>query len=107
MIKFTKNRILCGLLALCATLCLPEKALAQGGVEAAWANSLTAMKAKEWAKAHAILAKAVAQYDGRAKTLFGPRFGWFWYHKGYCELKLRQWEAAMESFKACYTKYPN
>ena len=43
MIKFTKNRILCGLLALCATLCLPEKALAQGGVEAAWANSLTAM----------------------------------------------------------------
>tara|TARA_B100000927_G_scaffold260762_1_gene230540 strand:- start:165 stop:3125 length:2961 start_codon:yes stop_codon:yes gene_type:complete len=94
-------------MALCVSLCLPEKSLAQGGVETAWANSLTAMKAKEWAKAHAILAKAVAQYDGRAKTLFGPRFGWFWYHKGYCELKLRQWEEAMESFKACYTKYPN
>ena len=100
MIQFTKNRILCGLLALCASLCLPEKSLAQGGVETAWANSLTAMKAKEWAKAHAILAKAVAQYDGRAKTLFGPRFGWFWYHKGYCELKLRQWEEVMESFEA-------
>ena len=107
MIQFTKNRILCGLLALCASLCLPEKSLAQGGVETAWANSLTAMKAQEWAKAHAILAKAVAQYDGRAKTLFGPRFGWFWYHKGYCELKLGQWEEAMASFKACYTKYPN
>ena len=107
MIQSPKNRILCGLMALCVSLCLPEKSLAQGGVETAWANSLTAMKAKEWAKAHAILAKAVAQYDGRAKTLFGPRFGWFWYHKGYCELKLRQWEEAMESFKACYTKYPN
>lgn len=107
MIQFTKNRILCGLIALCASVCLPEKSFAQGGVDTAWSNSLTAMRAKEWAKAHAILAKAVAQYDGRAKTLFGPKFGWFWYHKGYCELKLKQWEPAMESFKMCYTKYPN
>ena len=107
MIQLTKNRILCGLVALCASFCLPGESLAQGGVDTAWSNSLTAMKAKKWAEAHAILAKAVATYDARAKTLFGPKFGWFWYHKGYCELKLRQWEAAMESFKMCYTKYPN
>ena len=58
MIQFTKNRILCGLLALCASVCLPEKSFAQGGIDTAWSNSLTAMRAKEWAKAHAILAKA-------------------------------------------------
>ena len=107
MIQSTKNRILCGLLALVALTSVPQEAAAQGGVDTAWSNSLTAMRAKKWAEAHAILAKAVATYDARAKTLFGPKFGWFWYHKGYCELKLKQWEAAMESFKMCYTKYPN
>ena len=80
MIQLTKNRILCGLVALCASFCLSGESLAQGGVDTAWSNSLTAMKAKKWAEAHAILAKAVATYDARAKTLFGPKFGWFWYH---------------------------
>ena len=107
MITSMKKRILCGLLAIVAVGALPQEAAAQGSIDTAWSNSLTAMRAKKWAEAHAILAKAVAQYDGRAPTLFGPKFGWFWYHKGYCELKLQQWEAAMESFKMCYTKYPN
>ncbi len=42
-------------------------------------NAITAMKAEKWAEAHAILKKATELYDGRAMTLFGPRFGSFWY----------------------------
>ena len=66
MIQSTKNRILCGLLALVALTSVPQEAAAQGGVDTAWSNSLTAMRAKKWAAAHAILAKAVATYDARA-----------------------------------------
>lgn len=80
---------------------------AQGGVDELHSNALTAMKAHDWAKAHGYLQKAVNGYDARALQLFGPKFGWFWYHKGYCELKLRKWEEAMTSFEKCYKKYPN
>ena len=70
---------------------------AQGGIDELWSNSLTAMKAHEWGKAHGYLQKAVNDYDSRALQLFGPKFGWFWYHKGYCELKMQKWEDAMAS----------
>ncbi len=105
MIRTNQKRFLCGALALCALLSSPL--LPAQGIDVAWSNSLTAMRAKEWAKAHAILSKAVALFDGRAKVLFGPKFGWFWYHKGYCELKMKKWDEAMTSFEACYKKYPN
>ena len=90
---------------------------AQGGVEELHTNSLTAMNearrlgmpegAAKWNEALALLSQATKTYDGRAMQLFGPRFGWFWYHKGFCELKLKKYEAAAASFKHCYEKYPN
>jgi tetratricopeptide (TPR) repeat protein len=101
----TKKRFLCGFLALLALVSAPE--VSGQGIDVAWSNSLTSMRAKKWAEAHAVLSKACRTYDGRAMQLFGPKFGWFWYHKGYCELKLKKWEDAMGSFKKCYTKYPN
>ncbi|MGJ8697603.1 MAG: tetratricopeptide repeat protein [Verrucomicrobiaceae bacterium] len=70
-------------------------------------NSITAMKAGKWAEALAILTTATDTYDGRALTLFGPRFGSFWYNRGYCEMMLGQYDAAMKSFEKCYKKYPN
>jgi len=77
------------------------------GIQDAWSQSLTAMKAQKWSEAHAILARVCSAYDKRAALLFGPKFGWFWYHKGYCELKLKRWGDAMKSFEHCYKKYPN
>ncbi|MDB4538124.1 hypothetical protein N9230_05890, partial [Akkermansiaceae bacterium] len=71
------------------------------------AQSLTAMRAGEWEKAHALLKRATDAFDGRAPTLIGPRFGWFWYHQGYCELKLRLFDEATKSFEKCYKKYAN
>jgi tetratricopeptide (TPR) repeat protein len=100
-----KKRFLCGFLVLLALVSAPE--VSGQGIDVAWSNSLTSMRAKKWAEAHAVLSKACRTFDGRAMQLFGPKFGWFWYHKGYCELKLKKWDDAMESFKKCYTKYPN
>ena len=90
---------------------------AQGGVEVLHSNSLTAMNeakrlgmpegAAKWNEALGYLSEATKTYDARAMNLFGPRFGWFWYHKGFCELKLNKYEAAAASFKHCYEKYPN
>lgn len=106
MMTRMKSRILSGLLLLTA-LVSPSQVVAQDGIDTFWGNSLTAMRAGKWAEAHDLLAKACARFDGRAPTIFGPKFGWFWYHKGYCELKMKQYDEAMKSFEICYKKYPN
>jgi len=91
------------LLALFA-FCAPVKAQA---LEEMFKKSLDSMKAGKWDEAHVVLVKATNTFDGRALQLFGPRFGWFWYHRGYCEFKLAQFDEAMKSFEKCYTKYKN
>jgi tetratricopeptide (TPR) repeat protein len=91
------------LLALCA-FCVPVQGQAVAKMNA---EALDAMKAGKWADAHAVLVKATNTYDARALQLFGPRFGWFWYHRGYCEIKLNMFDDAMKSFEKCYTKYKN
>jgi len=91
------------LLALCA-FCAPVQGQAVSKMNA---EALDAMKAGKWAEAHAVLVKATNTYDARALQLFGPRFGWFWYHRGYCEIKLNMFDDAMKSFEKCYKKYKN
>ena len=90
---------------------------AQSGIEEAHSNALTAMQEArrlgkpegdaKWSEALAILQNATKTYDARAMELFGPKFGWFWYHQGFCELKLNKFSEAAESFKTCYEKYGN
>ena len=53
MMNSTKKRILCGFLALFALVSVPK--LSAQGIDVAWANSLTAMRADKWAEAHQIL----------------------------------------------------
>jgi tetratricopeptide (TPR) repeat protein len=36
-----------------------------------------------------------------------PRYGVLWFLKGVCELKLKQWDAAMTSFQTCNEKFAN
>lgn len=97
-------RLLGGLLLLCCIFSAPLKGQQ---IDELHTNSLTLMNEKKWAEAHQLLDKAVKIYDKRAMTLFGPRFGWFWYHKGYCELKMRKFDDAIKSFETCYKKYPS
>lgn len=91
------------LLILCA-LCAPVQAQA---IAERHKEALDFMKTGKWAEAHDVLARTTTTYDGRALQLFGPRFGWFWYHRGFCEIKLGLFEDAMKSFDQCYTKYKN
>ncbi len=84
--------------------CAPVKGQAIANLHA---EALTEMKAGNWPGAYALLVRATDNFDGRAPQLFGPRFGWFWYHRGYAEIKLNKFEDAMKSFEVCYTKYQN
>ena len=92
---------------LLSVLLTAAPARGQGSIDEYWSNSLTAMNNEEWAKALGYLEKAVNAYGARATTLFGPKFGWFYYHKGYCELKLQKYAEAKKSFEDCYKKFPN
>ncbi|MEM9079541.1 MAG: tetratricopeptide repeat protein [Verrucomicrobiota bacterium] len=104
---------ICLLLFLSAT----HSSFGQGSIDELHSNALTAMKtarskgmpdgAADWNAALGLLRQATNTYDGRAPQLFGPKFGWFWYHQGFCELKLGKFEEAIESFETCYTKYAN
>lgn len=69
--------------------------------EELWKKSEQAMKAEKWSEAHELLTKAVERYDSRAPKLFGPKFGRYWYHKGRCELELKKWKEAAQSFTKC------
>ena len=87
------------LLALCG-FCATGKGAA---IQDMNADALKAMKSGKWAEAHQVLVKATNAFDARALQLYGPSFGWFWYHRGYCEIKLSMFDDAMKSFEKCYT----
>lgn len=98
-------------------LCLTPNLRAQGGVAELHTNAVTAMSearrlgmpegAAKWNEALGYLREATNTYDDRAPQLYGPKFGWFWYFRGTCELRLGKFEEAIESFKTCYEKYSN
>jgi len=97
------------LLRLCQTACLLSLAAmtASGNIDQLRISAIDAMKEGKWDVALVEIDKGIAGYDERAVTKFGSKFGWFWYHKGYCELRLKKWGEAVSSFETCYTKYPN
>lgn len=98
-------------------LCLTPTLRAQGGVGELNSNAVTAMTearrlgmpdgAAKWNEALGYLKEATNTFDGRALQLYGPKFGWFWYFRGTCELKLGKFDDAIKSFKVCHQKYHN
>ncbi|MEZ5302246.1 MAG: tetratricopeptide repeat protein [Verrucomicrobiales bacterium] len=60
-----------------------------------------------WEAALQIYAGIVKQYGKDAESSFGARFGVIYYEKGLCELNLKKYPEAVESFKTCYLKFPN
>lgn len=99
-LRLSINALLLAVMA----ICLPAKGQAIADMNA---EAMAFMKDEKWAEAYAVLAKATNTYDGRALQIFGPRFGWFWYFRGYSEVKLGMFNDAMNSFKVCYEKYAN
>lgn len=71
------------------------------------AGSIKLMKARNWAEALRWNEHLVKEYGDRAKTMFGPQFGTIYYRKGICEMQLKKWGEAMNSFETCYKDYHN
>jgi tetratricopeptide (TPR) repeat protein len=65
----------------------------------------TAMNAQDWERALKLHQQAVAEIA--TADALGPQFGVVHYRRGICEMKLKQWAAAMESFEICYQDFPN
>ncbi len=70
-------------------------------------KALALMNEAKWQDALQLLTDATDKFDKVAPQVYGAKFGVIWYRKGYCELQLKQWDAAMESFQTCYQRYPN
>ncbi len=71
-------------------------------------RSLTKMAAENWEESLRLADLALKNYGGSdARRKFGPRFGVIHYRKGLCEMKLKRWNEAMQSFEICYRDFPN
>ena len=71
-------------------------------------KALAAMKEEKWEEALAYNTQAVESYGrNQPLQLFGPKFGAIYYRKGICEMKLKKWSEAVESFEICYRDFPN
>ncbi len=70
-------------------------------------GSLKLMQARNWAEALRWNNHLVKEYGDRAPSQFGPRFGSIYYRKGICEIQLKKWSEAMNSFETCYKEYHN
>jgi len=80
-----------------------------------------AWKDGQYEKCQALFQRIVNVYGSRSAMLYGPKFGFIYYRKGVCELKLagiakrnnnptaaaKWYDLAAKSFQTCYKKYPN
>lgn len=76
-------------------------------LEALVDQSRIALAAEDWQRALEISTRLVEEF-GKDEPLkaIGPQFGGVYYRKGLCEMKLKQWAQAMESFEICYRDFP-
>lgn len=81
---------------------------AKANIRVAFADSVEKMKVQDWKGALEILSELTDAADNEANLeKHGPRYGWFWYHAGYCQTKLGDHKAAIKSFEVCSTAFPN
>jgi tetratricopeptide (TPR) repeat protein len=71
-------------------------------------KSIAAMNSDNWEEALKLNTQAIERFGkNQPMTLFGPKFGMIYYRKGICELKLKKWREAMNSFNTCYRDFSN
>lgn len=71
-------------------------------------RGLEAMNGGQWQEALAVHTQVVERFgSGQAVKSLGPKFGVVIYRKGMCEMKLKRWREAMDSFELCYRDYPD
>lgn len=102
-------------------LCLVPFGLQAQDLQTTSQKASEAYRAGRYQEAQALFKHIVDTHAEKAKTLYGPRFGFFFFRKGMCELRLasqaqqqrkkdqmKKWfDLAASSFKACYKDFPN
>lgn len=92
----------------CAAVALPVATAAEATFEALVEQSTAALAGKDWERALELNNRAIGDFGGGdGLRRYGPQFGTIYYRKGLCEIKLRQWSAALSSFETCYRDFPN
>lgn len=97
------------LVGLSAVWFLSNPAFSQNeGLEALVEKSRVAMEAGNWQKALDASRQTVDRYGkNHPMRTYGAQFGAVYYRKGLCEMKLKHWQDAMQSFEICYRDFPN
>lgn len=100
-------RRLGGLIAM-ALLCTGPLTLAQDETpEPAILRAVSMMKRGQWQKAHEAFQRIIAEWSNDAFYKEFPPFGTVYYNRGFCEMKLKQYQEAAKSFEICYRDFPD
>ncbi|MDF1853016.1 MAG: tetratricopeptide repeat protein [Verrucomicrobiales bacterium] len=73
----------------------------------AYNKTISAIDLEQWDRALKITDGIIAEYDSIAMKRFGPVFGHFHFLRGLALLGKKNYDSAIKSFDACYTKYDN
>ena len=65
------------------------------------------MEESKWKEATSVLQTVVSDHGENAMEFYGPAFGLIHYHLGLCQLSLKKFAEAADSFQTTYRKYPN
>ena len=78
---------------------------ADAGAEKATQMAVTMMKRGQWKEAHSLFQQIIAEWGNDAYYSKMPAFGTVYYNRGFCEMKLKDYGAAVDSFKKCYEDF--
>ncbi len=101
------HSIFCIAIIATVSLYMTPSARSQNNIVEQANQGVELMKDKQWEAALEIHQAIVNQHGANALKRFGPMFGQVYFRKGFCELKLKQWTKAMESFRTCHVDFAN
>lgn len=94
-------------LALCPLAWTHGQKTAGDGPEGEMNLAVALMQRGDWQGAKTRFEKVIADWSSDSVYATYPPFGHVHYNKGFCEMKLKQYDEAIDSFKSCHEKYPN
>lgn len=89
------------------TLSAQERNAIDAGAEQATLQAVGLMRKGEWEAAHKQFELIIGQWANDSFYQKLPAFGTVYYNRGFCEMKLKEYAAAAESFKICHEKFSN
>ena len=75
-----------------------SEARCQESIEDLYNKSVQAMNAGDWEQGLKFCDQIIQEFGEFAYEDYGPKFGGIYYNKGFCEMKMQNYSAAVESF---------